>query len=238
MSNDTPTTPQQQSFKKELQDALTVQLSEISAVRTFLRTAIEAQIEQAPEEQKKALKETLGNFGTTADMNEKVDSLFKKHFDAFMKGMYTELCAGDVRVHDCFWCLGIEGLDAVMAALRNNGMEKVNTALKQFLFTFDDITRLHDRAVQKILREVDTNELAKALLIASEETRQKIYNNMSSRAANMLKDDMRCLGAVCRKDAQEAQKKILSTIERLHDAGEVLLPVYDAPADGELVAYE
>jgi len=91
------------------------------------------------------------------------------------------------------------------------------------MFVFEDIVMLDDRAIQKVLREVDSQELAKALKSVDSEVQDKIYKNMSKRAAGMLKEDMEYMGPVRLKDVEEAQQKIVSIIRHLEDTGEIVV---------------
>ena len=96
-------------------------------------------------------------------------------------------------------------------------------AIKNRLFTFDDIARLEDLTVQKVMHETDSIDLAKALKIASQETQDKIFKNMSKRAGTMVKEEMEYMGPVRRIDAEEAQQKIISIIKHLEDTGEIVI---------------
>ena len=95
--------------------------------------------------------------------------------------------------------------------------------IKKRMFVFEDIVLLDDRAIQKVLREVDTNELAKALKSVDSEVQDKIYRNMSKRAATLLKEDMEYMGPVRLKDVEESQQKIVSIIRKLEEQGEVVV---------------
>ena len=95
--------------------------------------------------------------------------------------------------------------------------------IKKRMFVFEDIVMLDDRAIQKVLREVDTQELAKALKAVDTEVQDKIFKNMSKRAAGMLKEDMEYMGPVRLKDVEEAQQKIVSIIRHLEDTGEIVI---------------
>jgi flagellar motor switch protein FliG len=88
---------------------------------------------------------------------------------------------------------------------------------------FEDIVMLDDRAIQKVMREVDSQELAKALKSVDSEVQDKIFKNMSKRAANMLKEDMEYMGPVRLKDVEESQQKIVSIIRHLEDTGEIVV---------------
>jgi flagellar motor switch protein FliG len=95
--------------------------------------------------------------------------------------------------------------------------------IKKRMFVFEDIVMLDDKAIQKVMREIDGQELAKALKSVDQEVQDKIFKNMSKRAGSMLKEDMEFMGPVRLKDVEEAQQKIVSIIRRLEDAGEIVV---------------
>ena len=95
--------------------------------------------------------------------------------------------------------------------------------IKKRMFVFEDIVMLDDRAIQKVMREIDTQELSKALKSVGPEVQDKIFRNMSKRAASMLKEDMEFMGPVRLKDVEESQQKIVAVIRKLEDAGEIVI---------------
>lgn len=95
--------------------------------------------------------------------------------------------------------------------------------IKNKMFVFEDIVLLDDRAVQKVLREVDTSVLAKALKAVDEEVKEKIFKNMSKRAAQLLKEEMEFMGPIRLRDVEEAQQQIVNIIRRLEEAGEIII---------------
>ena len=95
--------------------------------------------------------------------------------------------------------------------------------IKKRMFVFEDIVMLDDRSIQKVMREVDSQELAKALKSVDTEVQDKIFRNMSKRAAGMLKEDMEFMGPIRLKDVEEAQQKIVSIIRHLEDTGEIVI---------------
>ena len=95
--------------------------------------------------------------------------------------------------------------------------------IKKKMFVFEDIVMLDDRSIQKVMREVDTAELSKALKSVDSEVQDKIFRNMSKRAAAMLKEDMEFMGPVRLKDVEESQQKIVSIIRHLEDTGEIVV---------------
>ena len=97
--------------------------------------------------------------------------------------------------------------------------------VRELMFVFEDIQQLDNRTIQRILREVNTKDLALALKGTKQEVREKIFTNMSERAQQMLRDDMEYLGPVRAKDVQEVQSQICVTIKALEAAGEIVLEV-------------
>ena len=97
------------------------------------------------------------------------------------------------------------------------------TEIKNLMFVFEDVMLLDDRSMQRVLKEVDTKELAMALKGASEELQDKFFRNMSSRAAEMIKEDMEFMGPIRLKDVEEVQQRIVDVIRRLEEDGEIII---------------
>ncbi len=114
----------------------------------------------------------------------------------------------------------IEG--QLMDAIREQD-EELSQQIQDLMFVFDNLVDVDDRGIQAILREVQQDSLLKAIKGADEELKNKITNNMSKRAAEMLVDDLEALGPVRISEVETAQKEILSVARRLADAGEIML---------------
>ena len=95
--------------------------------------------------------------------------------------------------------------------------------IKNLMFVFEDLTGLDSRALQRLLRDVDSKELALALKAASTELRDKITGAMSQRAVQALNDEMEMMGPVRMKDVEGAQANIVAMVRRLEEAGEIVL---------------
>lgn len=95
--------------------------------------------------------------------------------------------------------------------------------VRELMFVFEDIVNLEDRAIQRILREVDTKDLAMSLKGTKEDVKEKVYKNMSERAQAMLRDEMEYMGPVRAKEVQEIQTKIVGIIRTLEVAGEIII---------------
>lgn len=95
--------------------------------------------------------------------------------------------------------------------------------IKRHMFVFDDLATLDDRAIQRILKEVETKDLALALKAAGDEVREKILGNMSQRAAAMIEEEIDVMGPVRLKDVQQAQQAIAAIATRLEAEGEIVI---------------
>ena len=95
--------------------------------------------------------------------------------------------------------------------------------IRRLMFVFEDILMVNDKGIQSVLKEVDNNELALALRTASEDLRDKVFRNMSERAATLIKEEMEFMGPVRVADVEGAQQKIVDVVRRLEDAGEIII---------------
>ncbi len=95
--------------------------------------------------------------------------------------------------------------------------------IRSRMFVFEDIVKLSNQAVQRVLKEVENSELAIALKGATKEVSALIFNNISKRLQDMIKEDMEFMGPVRVRDVEENQQKIVNIIRRLEDAGEIII---------------
>ncbi len=95
--------------------------------------------------------------------------------------------------------------------------------IRRLMFVFEDILLVNDKGIQAVLKEIENEELALSLKTASEELREKIFKNMSERAAQLIREDMEFMGPVRVSDVETAQQKIVDVVRRLEDAGEVII---------------
>ncbi|MBO8127195.1 MAG: flagellar motor switch protein FliG [Firmicutes bacterium] len=174
-----------------------------------------------PEKQVDIAKRIATMDRTSPDVLTELENLLEKKISTFMTQGY--MTAG--------------GIDSVVQILNRVDRATEKTILetlseedpelaeeiKRRMFVFEDIIVLDDRAIQQVLREVDTKDLALALKTASEEVAERIYKNMSKRAAEMLKEDIQYMGPVRLRDAEDAQQRIVNVIRRLEEAGEIII---------------
>ncbi|QDU33166.1 Flagellar motor switch protein FliG [Poriferisphaera corsica] len=95
--------------------------------------------------------------------------------------------------------------------------------IRRLMFVFEDILLVDDKGIQAVLKEVDNDELALALKTASQELKDKIFGNMSERAATLIGEDMEFMGPVRVSDVEAAQQRIVDIVRRLEDAGEIIV---------------
>lgn len=131
----------------------------------------------------------------------------------------------------------IGGVDAVVEILNavDRGTEKhilesleieepeLADEIRKKMLVFEDILLLDDRAIQRVLRDVPTDDLALALKSTNEQVQNAVFNNMSKRLAVMIKEDMEFMGPVRMKDVEEAQQKVVNIIRKLEDSGEIII---------------
>lgn len=95
--------------------------------------------------------------------------------------------------------------------------------IRRLMFVFEDINMVNDKGIQAVLKEVDNDELCLALKTASDALKDKVFNNMSARAADLIKEDMQYMGPVRLSDVEAAQQRIVDVVRRLEDAGEIVI---------------
>lgn len=95
--------------------------------------------------------------------------------------------------------------------------------IKKRMFIFEDIVTLDNRAIQRVIREVENDDLKLSLKVASDEVKDIVFQNMSDRMAQTFKEEMEFMGPVRLKDVEEAQSRIVSVIRRLEEVGEIII---------------
>lgn len=95
--------------------------------------------------------------------------------------------------------------------------------IKKLMFVFEDLIHVEDRSMQKVLKEIDTNDISIALKASSEDVKNKIFNNISSRAAQMIREELEFMGPTRLKVVEESQQKIVNVVRRLEEEGEIVI---------------
>jgi flagellar motor switch protein FliG len=111
---------------------------------------------------------------------------------------------------------------AIMEGLEAEDPDLVEQ-IRRLMFVFEDINKVNDKGIQAVLKEVENSELALALKTASEDLKNKIFKNMSERAAQLIKEDMQYMGPVRVSDVEAAQQRIVDIVRRLEESGDVVI---------------
>jgi len=112
--------------------------------------------------------------------------------------------------------------NTILEAISADNAE-LSEQIKQNMFVFEDLIKVDDRGIQEILKSIDTGELALALKVATEDMREKIFSNMSDRAAKILREDLEVMGPVKVSYVEKAQSNILKVVDRLISEGKIVL---------------
>jgi len=158
---------------------------------------------------------------TSPDVIKEVESVLERKLASMINQDYTI----------------VGGVDAIVASLTmvDRGTEKhimetleieepeLADEVRKKMFVFEDILLLDDRAIQRVMRDVDNNDIAIALKVANEEVKNVVFKNISKRLAAMIQEDMEFMGPVRMKDVEEAQQKIVGIIRKLEDSAEIVI---------------
>ncbi|MBQ3781878.1 MAG: flagellar motor switch protein FliG [Lachnospiraceae bacterium] len=174
-----------------------------------------------PEKQADVAKRIAQMDRTSPDVIKEVEKVLERKLASLVNQDYTI----------------VGGVDAIVEILNtvDRGTEKhiietleieepeLADEIRRKMFVFEDILSLDDKSIQRVLREVDNNELAMALKGSTEEVQTVIFNNLSKRLAVMIREDMEFMGPVRLKDVEEAQQKIVNIIRKLEDSAEIII---------------
>jgi flagellar motor switch protein FliG len=111
----------------------------------------------------------------------------------------------------------------ILKRLEEEEQQALAEEIRRYLFTFEDLVKVDDRGLMALLKEVNTQELAMALKAASDELRGKFFQNMSSRAAEMLQEELEIMGPARLKDVEAAQQRIIQVAKRLEAENQLVL---------------
>ena len=175
----------------------------------------------APEKQADVAKRIAMMDRTSPDVIKEVESVLERKLASLANQDYTI----------------VGGVDAIVNILNtvDRGTEKhimesleidepeLADEIRKKMFVFEDILLLDDRAIQRVLRDVDNNDLEVALKGANEEVKGVILKNLSKRLASMIEEDIEFMGPVRMKDVEEAQQKIVAVIRKLEDSAEIVI---------------
>ncbi len=158
---------------------------------------------------------------TTPEVLQEIENTLENRLSAFAIDDYT-MAGGIEAAVDILNLVDRATEKTILDTLEEDEPELAEEIRKR-MFVFEDIITLDDRSIQKVLREVDSKDLALALKTASEEVAARIYKNMSKRAEEMLREDIAYMGPARLRDIEDTQMKIVATIRRLEESGEIVI---------------
>lgn len=158
---------------------------------------------------------------TSPDVIKEVEKVLERKLSSLVNQDYT-IVGGVDNIVDILNTVDRSTEKHIMETLEIDEPELADE-IRRKMFVFEDIMSLDDRSIQRVLRDVDNNDLAVALKNCNEEVQNVIFNNLSKRLATMIKEDMDFMGPVRLKDVEEAQQKIVNIIRKLEDSAEIVI---------------
>jgi flagellar motor switch protein FliG len=160
---------------------------------------------------------------TNPEVLSVVERILERRFAGIMSQNEVQNMAG-----------GVESLAEILNRVDRNTEKRIledleaidqtlATDIRNLMFVFEDIVRLDDKSIQRLLRDVDTKDLGLALKGANDDIRAIFFKNMSEKGAKLLKDDIEMMGPVLMKDVSEVQTKIVGVVRSLEQAGEIII---------------
>lgn len=195
----------------------------IALILSYLSATQASQVVAAlpPEKQADVAKRIAQMDRTSPDIIKEVEKVLERKLSSLVNQDYTIIGGVDSIV---------EILNSVDRSTEKHIMETLEIdepeladEIRKKMFVFEDILSLDDRAIQRVLRDVDNNELAVALKNANEDVQNVIFKNLSKRLAAMIKEDMDFMGPIRIKDVEEAQQKIVNIIRKLEESGDIVV---------------
>lgn len=175
----------------------------------------------SPEKQSDVAKRIAQMDRTSPDVIKEVEKVLEQKLASLVNQDYT-IVGGVDSIVDILNTVDRGTEKHIMESLEIEDPELADEIRKK-MFVFEDILSLDDRSIQRVLREVDNNELAVALKGSNEEVQNLIFSNLSKRLATMIREDMDFMGPVRMKDVEEAQQKIVNIIRKLEDSAEIII---------------
>ena len=195
----------------------------IALIMSYLSPAQSSMILSAlpPERQSDVAKRIAMMDRTSPDVIKEVEKVLESKLSSLVNQDYTIIGGVDAVV---------EILNSVDRGTEKHIMETLEVEepeladeIRKKMFVFEDILLLDDRAIQRVLRDVENADLSIALKGSNENVQGAIFKNLSKRLAAMIKEDMEFMGPVRMKDVEEAQQKIVHVIRKLEDNSEIVI---------------
>lgn len=162
---------------------------------------------------------TLGH--TSPEAIKRVEAGLRKHISS-LAFEETQEVGGVKTVSEILNVLDRSTERAILETIEEENVELAEE-IKKLMFVFEDLVLVDDRGMQNVLKEIDNKSLALALKLASEDLKEKIFKNMSKRAAEMVREEIQYMGPVRISDVEGAQSRIVEIVRRLEESGDVVI---------------
>lgn len=195
----------------------------LALILSYLNPTQAAQVlSSLPQNKQADVAKRIATMGSTSpEVIKEIEKVLEKKLSSLVTQDYS-LTGGIQSIVDILNSVDRGTEKHILESLEIQDAELVDEIRKK-MFVFEDIVHLDGVGVQRFLREVDNAELAIALKTATEEVKEMIFANMSSRMREMLKEDMDFMGPVRLRDVEEAQQKIVNVIRKLEEANEIVI---------------
>ncbi|WP_079529844.1 flagellar motor switch protein FliG [Halobacillus hunanensis] len=195
----------------------------IALILSYLDAAQSGQIlSELPQELQADVARRIATMDSTSpEIINQIESILEKKLSATVTQDYTETGGVQAVVEV------LNGVDrsterTILDALEIQDPELAEE-IKKRMFVFEDIVTLDNRAIQRVIREVDNDDLRLSLKVSSDEVKALVFTNMSERMAETFKEEMEIMGPVRLRDVEEAQTRVVGTIRRLEEVGEIVV---------------
>jgi len=195
----------------------------IALVLSYLDAAQSGQIlSELPQELQADVARRIATMESTSpEIISQVEQILEKKLSATVTHDYTE--TGGIQAV-------VEVLNGVDRSTERTILDSLEIQdpelaeeIKKRMFVFEDIVSLDNRAIQRVIREVENEDLRLSLKISSDEVKNLVFSNMSQRMAETFEEEMEVMGPVRLRDVEEAQTRVVATIRRLEDVGEIVV---------------
>ncbi|MDL2289333.1 flagellar motor switch protein FliG [Clostridia bacterium OttesenSCG-928-F22] len=195
----------------------------VALILSYLDSAQSAMVlSSLPLEKQTSVIARIANMGATSHE-------YVKEAERVMENKFSSMIFGEQTVVGGIDSL-VDILNAVDRSTEKNLLEALEAVdeelaeeIRNRMFVFEDIIKLGNTAIQRVLREIDNRDLAVALKGSTEEVSKVIFDNVSKRLQEMLKEEIEFMGPVRVRDVEESQQKIVNIIRKLEDAGEIVI---------------
>lgn len=158
---------------------------------------------------------------TSPEIIEGVERVLRHRLSSIISNDYSS--AGGVDYLVKLLTNSDRGTERVILEYLDRNNPELADEVRAHMFVFDNLTQLDDHSLQRVLRECDSRDLSMALRVSGEHLKERVFRNLSTRAATMLREDMEVAGAVRVRAVEEAQQRIATIVRQLEEAGEIVI---------------